>query len=90
MSTQSNPSILVKHINKNVKYSPRKLRLWVKGIRQMSPLVVISRLKLTNTKAARILLKSLLNVVADAKNNFNLDPNSLKFQEIRVATALKP
>lgn len=81
--------ILVKFFNKNIKTSPRKLRLWVNGIKKLPPATALSRLKLTNTKNAKVLVKALTNVLADAKNNFHLDPNTLKFHEIRVDEGLK-
>ena len=80
---------LAKYLNKNIMISPRKLRLLVNSIRKMSPLEALNRLKFTNTKGARILIKAIQNVIADAKNNFNLDTNSLKFDLIKVDEALK-
>lgn len=81
--------MLVKFINKNIKSSPRKLRLWANAIKKFSPEAALSRLQLDNTKNARILVKALKNVIADAKNNFHLDPKSLKFSEIMVDEGLK-
>jgi large subunit ribosomal protein L22 len=69
--------------------SPRKLRLLANSIRKMSPVEALTRLKFTNTKAARIMIKALQNVIADAKNNFNFDENSLKFDIIKVDEGLK-
>ena len=78
-----------KYLNKNVMISPRKLRLLADNIRKMSPVEALGRLKFTNTKAARIMVKALQNVIADAKNNFNLDTNSLKFDLLKVDEGLK-
>lgn len=75
---------LVKFTNKNLKISPRKLRLWVASLKGLLPESALVRLKLTPTKAARILVKALKNVLADAQNNFHLDPASLRFTDIRV------
>jgi len=80
---------IAKYINKNIMISPRKLRLLANSIRKMSPTKALVGLKFTNTKAARILIKALQNVIADAKNNFNLDENSLKFDLIKVDEGLK-
>ena len=77
------------YINKNVMISPRKLRLLVDRIRPLSPEVALLNLKFVNTKAARILVQALKNVIADAKNNFNLDVNSLKFDTIKADEASK-
>ena len=80
---------VAKYLNKNVMISPRKLRLLADNIRKMSPVEALGRLKFTNTKAARIMIKALQNVIADAKNNFNLDTNSLKFDLLKVDEGLK-
>ena len=78
---------VARYLNKNLMISPRKLRLLADNIRKMSPTEALSRL--TNTKAARIMIKALQNIIADAKNNFNLDENSLKFDLIKVDEGLK-
>jgi len=78
-----------KYVNKNIQLSPRKLRLLVDEIRKLSPTEALNRVKFINTKAARILTQALKNIIADAKNNFNLDTNSLKFDTIKADEALK-
>ena len=78
-----------KYFNKNIQISPRKLRLLVDEVRKLSPVEALNRVKFINTKAARILVKALTNIIADAKNNFNLDTNSLKFDTIKADEALK-
>lgn len=80
---------VARYLNKNLMISPRKLRLLADNIRKMSPTEALTRLKFTNTKAARIMIKALQNVIADAKNNFNLDTNTLKFDLIKVDEGLK-
>jgi ribosomal protein L22 len=69
--------------------SPQKLRLLTDNIKKMSPVEALGRLKFTNTKAARVIIKALQNVIADAKNNFNLEPNTLKFDLIKVDEGMK-
>ena len=78
-----------KYVNKNIQISPRKLRLMVDEVRKLSPVEALDRIKFINTKAARILVKALKNIIADAKNNFNLDTNSLKFDTIKADEAIK-
>ncbi len=80
---------VAKYLNKNIMISPRKLRLLANSMRKLSPTKALIGLKFTNTKAARILVKALQNVIADAKNNFNLEENSLKFDLIKVDEGLK-
>lgn len=80
---------VAKYINKNIMISPRKLRLLVNNIKKMSPVEALVKLKFTNTKAARIMIKVLQNVISDAKSNFNLDTNTLKFDLVKVDEGLK-
>ena len=80
---------LVKYVNKNIQISPRKLRLLVDEVRKLSPQEALTRVKFINTKSARILVQALKNVIADAKNNFKLDTNTLKFDTIKADEATK-
>jgi large subunit ribosomal protein L22 len=80
---------IAKYFNKNIMISPRKLRLLADNIRKLSPAEALVRLKFTNTKSARVMIKALQNVIADAKNNFSLDTNTLKFDLIKVDEGLK-
>lgn len=76
--------MLVNFFNKNLKISPRKLRLLVASVKSLKPQEAARRLQFTNTKAVRIFIKAIKNVVADAQNNFHLSPETLKFAAIRV------
>jgi len=78
-----------KYVNKNIQISPRKLRLMVDEIRKFSPVEALERIKFVNNKSSRILVQALKNIIADAKNNFNLDTNTLKFDTIKADEALK-
>ena len=75
--------------NKNMMISPRKLRLVADIVRKLKPNEAINRLKLTNSKAARLLVKSIKNVIADAKNNFGLNTDTLTFDSLRVDEGMK-
>lgn len=75
---------LSKYTDKNIKISPRKLRLLAMSIKKMTPMAAAVSLSLTNTKAARILTSALKTVVSVAKNNYNLSPESLIFNTIQV------
>ncbi len=75
---------LSKYTDKNIKISPRKLRLLATSIKKISPEVALTKLSLTNTKAARVLASALKTVISVAKNNYNLIPDTLKFDSITV------
>jgi large subunit ribosomal protein L22 len=78
-----------KYLNKDIQISPRKLRLLVNEIKKFTPIEALNRVKFINTKAARIMVKALTNIIADAKNNFNLNIDSLQFDTIKADEALK-
>jgi len=75
---------LSKYTDKNIKISPRKLRLLANSIKKLSPQTALTKLSLTNTKAARILTSALKTVISVAQNNYNLSPESLSFESIIV------
>ena len=80
---------VVSYLDKNIKISPRKLRLLANDVKKFTPSEAVSRLKFTNSLPARTLIKAIKTITADAKNNFNLDTNTLKFDTIRVDESLK-
>ena len=65
--------------DKNIQISPRKLRLLVETSKKLTVLSALSKLKFTNTKSARVLVKAIETAIATAKNNYNLIPETLKF-----------
>jgi large subunit ribosomal protein L22 len=75
---------LSKYTDKNIKISPRKLRLLATSIKKISPEVAQTKLSLTNTKAARVLASALKTAISVAKNNYDLSPETLKFDTITV------
>jgi len=75
---------LSKYTDKNIKISPRKLRLLATSIKKLSPQIALTKLSLTNTKAARVLASALKTVISVAKNNYDLIPETLKFDTITV------
>ena len=78
-----------KYLNKNLKISPRKLRLTVNIVKKLPPADAVTRLKFTNTNAARLLGKCVTDAVASATHNYHLLSPSLKFTDIRVDCGLK-
>ena len=79
------PSIvLAKYSHPNIKISPRKLRLLINDVKKLDPNEALVRLRFTNTAGARFLVKSLQIAISNAKNNYKLKPETLKFADIRV------
>jgi large subunit ribosomal protein L22 len=78
-----------KYINKNLKVSPRKLRLTVNAVKKMSPSEAVTRLKFTNSNSARLLAKCIEDAIASATHNYSLLSQTLKFTEFRVDEGMK-
>ena len=81
--------IIAKYLNKNLKISPRKLRLTANNVKVMDPTTAVTRLKFTNNNAARFMAKAIQDAIASAKNNYNMVPSTMKFVEIRVDEGMK-
>lgn len=80
---------VAKYINKNLKVSPRKLRLLVADVKKLDPATCVTRLKFSTTNAAKLLSKCVADAIASAKNNHHLLASSLKFTEFRVDEGMK-
>ncbi len=80
-------------IQKNLKSSPRKLRLVADMVRKMSPAQAVLQLRFTNTAAAPLLAKAIKTVLANAGNAEGLTfktieiNDGLKMRRMRVGTA---
>ena len=78
-----------KYINKNLKVSPRKLRLVANVVKKYSPSDAVTRLRFTNSNASRLLCKCIEDAIASATHNYNLLPQTLNFTDFRVDEGLK-
>jgi large subunit ribosomal protein L22 len=62
---------------RNVRIAPRKVRLVVDSVRGMPVHRAMSQLQLMPQKAAREVYKAVKSAVANAENNYGLEPDSL-------------
>lgn len=69
---------------KFVRQTPRKLRLVADEIRGLGATEAEIILKSLNKKAARLLLKTLRQGIANAENNFNLNKEGLKIKKLEI------
>ncbi len=69
---------------RNIRISPEKVRLVVDQIKKLSPAKSIAVLGLVNKSSARPLKKVVASAIANAKNNFGLDEQTLTFKSILV------
>ena len=67
-----------------LRIAPRKVRLVTKLIRKKKAEEAKTVLNFTNKKGAKPLLKLLETAMADARNNFQLDPTNLYISKITV------
>jgi large subunit ribosomal protein L22 len=80
-------------IQKNLKSSPRKMRLVADMVRKMTPAQAVLQLRFTNAAAAPLLAKAIKTAVANAGSSENLMFKSIEINEglrmrrIRVGTA---
>ncbi|MDP2632226.1 MAG: 50S ribosomal protein L22 [Candidatus Curtissbacteria bacterium] len=68
----------------NIRISPEKVRLLVDQIKKMQPSKSMIVLNLVHKSSAEPLVKVIGSAIANAKNNFGLDEQSLTFQSILV------
>lgn len=70
--------------SKNIKISPRKVRLVVEGIKQFELPKALNNLDLLHHRAAIPVKKTLESAIANAVHNFKADKNGLVIKEILV------
>ena len=74
----------VKATAKYIKISPEKISLIVDQIKKYPPKDALSVLGFVNKSSSPALQKIIKSAIANAKNNFGLTEESLKFKEIFV------
>jgi len=75
----------MKTFKKNLRHTPRKLRLVVDSIRQLSPQEALDQLAFSSKHAAKPLIKAIKEAIANAQNlDPSIDVNNLRFKKIQV------
>ena len=72
---------------KNVRMSAQKMREVVRQIQGMPAVQAAAVLAVTPRKGARLVFKTLKSAMANAENNNNLDPETLRVKEAVAGTA---
>ena len=78
----------VKAIAKNIRMSPKKVRLVVDQIKNRKPQDAVKVLDFVNKKPAAAIKKAIMSAIANAKNNYSLDEESLVFKQISASKGL--
>jgi large subunit ribosomal protein L22 len=74
-------------VMRNVPMSPQKMREVVRQIQGMKALDAQAVLSVVPRKSARLVAKTLKSAIANAENNNNLKPESLRVKEAVAGTA---
>ncbi len=74
---------------KNLRITPKKLRFLLPEIKRMSVRQALQTLPLVNKKAAQIFYKAIKSCADNAKTQFNVDENMLKFKTLLVEEGWK-
>lgn len=69
---------------KNIRVSPQKVRLVVGQIKKMAPAEAVQILDYLPQKSSPLLKKVISSAIANAKNNYQIAEETLKFKEIQV------
>lgn len=77
----------VQSITKNVRMSAQKMREVVRQIQGLPALQAAAVLAVTPRKGARLVAKTLKSAIANAENNANLDPETLRVKLAVAGTA---
>jgi large subunit ribosomal protein L22 len=75
-------AVLVRAHARDLHIAPRKMRLVTNLVKNMNALDAIVQLQHTEKKASPMLIKLIQSAVANAKNNFSLDPQHLFIKSI--------
>src|SRR3990170_6423300 len=78
----------VRAIAKNVRISPKKVRLVVDQIKNRKPQDAVKILDFVNKGSASAVKKAIMSAIANAKNNYSLDEESLVFKQISASKGL--
>src|SRR5690606_22460983 len=73
---------------KNIKISPRKVRLVADSVRDLRIDQAIASLTVLNKRAADPLRKTLESAIANAVNNFQASRGDLKIKEIMIGEGI--
>lgn len=74
----------VKATAKNIRISAKKVRLVVDQIKKLTPEKALMILEFTQKSSSYPLKKVIASAVANAKNNYGLDQQNLKFKTIEI------
>ena len=75
-------------IAKNIRISPKKVRLVINQIKNKKPQDAVKVLDFVNKGSASAIKKVIMSAIANAKNNYSLNEESLVFKQISASKGL--
>ncbi|RAO99349.1 50S ribosomal protein L22 [Petrotoga sp. 9PW.55.5.1] len=78
------PKVEARAVTKYVRISPKKMRSMANAIRNKDISEALQILTFSPKKSARILYKTLMSAIANAENNFGLNPEKLYVSEVMI------
>ena len=81
-------NLTVKAINKNVRYSPRKLSLLLNFIKGKNAEIAVRDLEFSRKRIARDVIKTVKSAVSNAENNNQFDIDNLIIKEAYVGKSI--
>ncbi len=82
LANKTESAKLVSAHARDLHIAPRKMRLVTNLVKNMNALDAMVQLQHANKKAAPMLIKLIQSAIANAKNNFSLDPQHLYIKSI--------
>ena len=85
MTDKTNTTISAKFVKASARHlhiAPRKMRLVTNLVKGMNAADAITQLQHTEKKASGMLIKLIQSAIANAKNNFSLEPDHLYIKSI--------
>lgn len=79
----------VRAVARNISVSPQKMRRIIDTVRGMNTTAAMTALKFMPSPAAAEVAKAVKSAVANAENNFQMDPDSLRIVVITADEGLK-
>lgn len=74
---------------KNIRITPKKLRMLSHAIRKMSPVESLERLRLSGDKASRVLFKAVKSAVTNARITLKVADNLLQWKTLAIDEGMK-
>lgn len=79
--------MIVTATQKNIPVTPKKMRFLVNAIKDLDPQEAVVKLGYLNHSAAPHIQKTIKQAIANAVNNFKLQPDKLQFNQLSVNQA---